>query len=183
MFRTLVFSAFLRGIIPGVSKNVGLPFGDYKTVATFLALVNNAYVTAVSISECIKCVTDKVHLENSLFGGHRFEREGLNSDLKVTFLNVLVVIILRYYEGINLYPLLKSGLILSDLSFKALDCSVKSCNEGIALLFTSEGRTSIINGNFDYLHSFTNLAGYEGLSIFSKEFVEFEELLFNRNLE
>lgn len=177
-FRTLVLPAFLRGIILGFSKIVELPFGSYKTVAALLTLVNYTNVTGVRIGECVEGVTYKIHLQNSFFGSHRLEGESLDSYLKLTLFNILIVVILRNNEGVGLYTLLKSGLILSDLSFKALDCSVKSCNEGIALLFTSEGRTSVIYGNFDYLHPFTNLAGHEGFRILTKKFVEFQKLLF-----
>ena len=61
-FRTLVLPAFLRGIIPGVSKNVELPFGSYQTVAAFLTFINNAHITGLGIREGIEGMTDKVHL-------------------------------------------------------------------------------------------------------------------------
>ena len=128
-------------------------------------------------------MTDKIHLQYCFLCSHRLEREGLNSDFEFTLLDVLIVIIFCDNKGIGFNLFLKSGLILSDLSFEALDCPVKSCYEGIALFFTSEGRTSIVYGNFDYLHPFTHLTGYEGFGLFSEELIELQKLLFNCRLE
>lgn len=80
-------------------------------------------------------MSDKIHLKNRLFGGHRLHNKGFLSYTEGLF------IILRNaskgFESPLLKPFLKTGFILSDLSFNCINRRIESIVEGLVHLLAA----------------------------------------------
>ena len=154
-----------------------------KAVTSCLSLINNAGFATFRIGEGVEGVTDKVHLQNCLLGSHGLEGEGLDTDLELILFNVLVIVKVADEDSRLLNHLFNTGLVLSDLSFESLACSVEGGDEGLVLFFATEGGTAVVYGDFDDFYSFAYLAGDECLGVRTKELIELRKLLFNSILK
>ena len=152
--------------------------GHNKSVVALASFVYDCAFSAVRITEHKEAVAEKIHLQDSLVCRHRLDVKDLRSYFELALLLVFVIVVIADYESASLKALFDSRFVLSYLPLESLCCSVERCYECFALILASISNTAVVYGDFDYLNTPTNLAGYESLGILAEEFVEFRQLLF-----
>ena len=122
---------------------------------------------------------EQVHLQDRLFDRHRADGVGLGADRELGFLLVVGAVgeIGGRRERPLADPLLKPGLVPSDLPFEGVDGFIEGGAERVRALFGAEERVPHTDRDLDDLCVATDLEGHVRRHVVGKVLVQSRQFL------
>ena len=143
-----------------------------------MTLIHRADVSAVGVGEHEELVSQKIHLQYSLFRGHGLYGKRLRAYAELAFFGNIAIFLLGYAYVVA-QPFRKPCFVLSDLTLNAVHAAVERVHESGAFVLAAEKERACADRNLYALDIAHARELDSGFCLFGKILVKFAEFFFN----